>query len=180
MKGLGRPSLFTFPWKKKIVSFHFEISSNFLRVSSIFFCNSFELPWNFFQFSWNCFEFPCNLFEFLWIFLQFVWIFKKIFWIFLKLFWIFLKLFWISLNFPEIFIIFTTLLLGHSCSAHLFGMFFRYQWCYLLVWCMQNITPWGSDARVVGRNTRRKRTVYEYIIGSIITSKDSLSVIISK
>ncbi len=34
------------------------------------------------------------------------------------------------------FFFFTTLLLGHSCSAHLFGMFFRYQWRYLLVWCI--------------------------------------------
>ncbi len=42
--------------------------------------------------------------------------------------------------------IFTAHLLGHSRSAHLFGMFFQYQWRYLLVWCMGNITPGGSDA----------------------------------
>ncbi len=59
-----------------------------------------------------------------------------------------------------IMIIFTVLLLGHSRSAHLFGMFFWYQWRYLLVSCIRNITPGGRDARVVGTNRRRKWTVY--------------------
>ncbi len=49
---------------------------------------------------------------------------------------------------------------------------------------LSNITPGGSEARVVGRNTRRKRDNKErfknYIIRSIITSKDFLSVKIPK
>ncbi len=52
--------------------------------------------------------------------------------------------------------IFTTLLLGHSRSAHLFGAVFWYWWCYLwvrcILWCMGNITPGGSDTREVGTN----------------------------
>ncbi len=46
----------------------------------------------------------------------------------------------------ELLTIFTTLLLGHSRLAHLFGMFFRYQLCCLLVWCMRNIACyWLAD-----------------------------------
>ncbi len=71
-----------------------------------------------------------------------------------------------------------------------FWYVFYYQWCYLLVSCMRNITPGESDAGVVGTNRRQKRTmcpseitkntVKPYIIGSIIPSKDSLSVKIGK
>ncbi len=70
-------------------------------------------------------------------------------------------------------------------SASLFGMFFRYRYCYLcvVVW-LSNITPGGSEAKVVGRNTRRKRhnkkNFKNHIIGDIITSKDFLSVKIRK
>ncbi len=35
-----------------------------------------------------------------------------------------------------------------------FGMFSQYQWHHLLIWCMRNITPEGSEARVVGTYTR--------------------------
>ncbi len=52
------------------------------------------------------------------------------------------------------------LLLGYSHSAHHLGMYFWYQWRYLLVLCMRNITPGGSDARVIGTNRRQKWTVY--------------------
>ncbi len=48
------------------------------------------------------------------------------------------------------FCFFTTLLLGHTHLAHLFSLSFRYQWRYLSVWCLHNITPGGSDTRVVG------------------------------
>ncbi len=45
---------------------------------------------------------------------------------------------------------------------------------------LSNITPGGSEARVVGRHTRRKRdnkkNYTNHIIGSIVTSKDFLSV----
>ncbi len=54
----------------------------------------------------------------------------------------------------------TKLLLGHFHSAQLFGMCFRYQWLYLLVWYMRNITPGGSDARVVRTDTTWKQTAY--------------------
>ncbi len=81
--------------------------------------------------------------------------------------------------------LFTALLLGHSQSARLFSTFFQYQWQY------DTYETWGSDARVVGRNTRQKRTTYISeitkntlktinIIGSIISPKDSLSVKILK
>ncbi len=69
--------------------------------------------------------------------------------------------------------IFTTLLLGHSRSTHRFDMSFWYQWCYLLVRCMQDITPEGSDVRVVGTNTRRNWTVYTFEI-----TKNTLKIIL--
>ncbi len=56
------------------------------------------------------------------------------------------------------------LLLNHTHSVHLFGMYFRYQWRYLLLRCMQNITPGRSDASVVGTNTRWNWTAYTFEI----------------
>ncbi len=77
---------------------------------------------------------------------------------------------------------FTTLLL--DCSH--FGVPFQDVFSISVVLSLgevlrlSNITPGGSEAWVVGRNTRWKRgnkTNFEkYIIGSIITSKDFLSV----
>ncbi len=61
-----------------------------------------------------------------------------------------MKFFWklpeISLEISDVFI---TLLLGHSRSAHLFGMFFRYRWRYL---CFLPTLPpsavlWGLGIR---------------------------------
>ncbi len=67
--------------------------------------------------------------------------------------------------------------------VRLFGMFFQYRLAQSLSVVLQlsNITPGGSEARVVGRNTRPKGDNKEnHIIGSIITSKESLSVKICK
>ncbi len=41
-----------------------------------------------------------------------------------------------------------------------FQYVFLYQWHYLLVSCLQNITPGGGDARVVGTNRGRKQAEY--------------------
>ncbi len=47
-----------------------------------------------------------------------------------------------------------------SLDALFWYVFFSYQWRYLLVWCTRNIAQGGSDTRVVGMNTRWKRTEY--------------------
>ncbi len=66
--------------------------------------------------------------------------------------------------------IFTTLLLGCSRSGASFVLPFG------VILRLSNITPGGSVARVVRRNTKRKRdntkNFKSHIIGSIITSKD--------
>ncbi len=84
------------------------------------------------------------------------------------------------------FCIFTTLLLGRSRSGVPFQDVFSISVALSLgaVLRLSNITPEGSDARVAGRNTRWKRDnkkiFTNHIIGSIITSKDFLSVKICK
>ncbi len=138
----------------------------------------FIFSWFFPLFSW--------FFPFLHGFSHFSWV-----QIFSHFFMIFFSHFFHGLGKVWFFFIFTAFLLGQSRSAHLFGMFFRYQLPYLLVWCMRNIISGGSETRVIGRNTRWKRTTYvsdwdnkknfkNHIIGSIITPKDSLSVKIRK
>ncbi len=47
-----------------------------------------------------------------------------------------------------------------SLGAPFWYVFFFYQWRYLLVSWMQNITSGGSDARLIGTNRRLKRTAY--------------------
>ncbi len=80
----------------------------------------------------------------------------------------------------------TKLLLGHSRSGAPFWEVFSISVAPYLGTALRlsNITSGGSEARVVRRNTRRKRDNKKFfknhIISSIITSKDFLSVKIHK
>ncbi len=84
------------------------------------------------------------------------------------------------------FVIFTTLLLGRSCSSVSFWDVFSILVALSLnaVLRLSNITSGGSEARVVEKNTGwkqdDKKKLKTYIIGSIITSKGFLSVKIHK
>ncbi len=87
-----------------------------------------------------------------------------------------------TFNAAPIILFYTTLLLGHSCNGAPFCDVFSISVALSLgaILRLINITPGGNEARVVGRNTRRKRdnkkNFKNHIIGSIITSKDFLSV----
>ncbi len=84
------------------------------------------------------------------------------------------------------FLLFTVLLLSHSHSGASFRDVFLISVALSLgaVLQLSDITPGGSEARVVGRNTRRKqdnkKPFKNHVISSIITSKDFLSVKIHK
>ncbi len=88
-----------------------------------------------------------------------------------------------SYAYPTKFSIFTMLLLGRSCSGAPFQDVFSISVALSLgvVLKLSNIPPGGSEARVVGKNTKRKRDNQRNfnknnIIGSIITSKEFLSI----